>query len=329
MKRVFCFVFIIICFAACSSNNYKKVEHAVKTDNIKSVEKYIEQGISLSGELYSKQPLLIAAENANSDMFRILLKSGADYKYDNYSILSYLIDSNKKDLIKILLENSSITTAMKIRSKGYSLFYWASTQTDSDFICEINDGKQVWTEKYNDIPLLNNLIDNYNSETINDLLPNELSINDLDINGVSPLGYSLVKGKISTARILMLKGFSIDKISRNSWMTIGTYWIPEFELLFNTSQDALVNINLADSGLLSGVIFNQNLSYDGRIQLFKEFLQLGVDSNVKDPEGMTPLDYLYNIGYGPSISETDENDDKEKMDQRKYADEVIAILSKS
>lgn len=327
MRRVCYFFLVMVSFLACSSNNFTKFEHAVRTDNIKSVEKYIEQGISLSGEMYTKQPLLIAAENANSEMFRILLRSGADHKYDNYSILSYLVDSTSKELITILLENSSITSAMRIRSKGYSLFYWASMQTDSDFICTINDGKQDWTERYNDIPLLNNLIDNYSAETINDLLPNELSINDLDINGVSPLGYALVKGKIATAKTLFHKGFRIEKISRNSWMTIGTYWIQEFELLFSSSHDALVDIKLADSGLLSGVIFNQYLSYEERIKLFKDFLQLGVDSKAKDPEGMTPLDYLYDIGYGPSIGETDENDDKEKLNKRKYADEVIAILN--
>lgn len=327
MRRVCYFVLVMVSFVACSSNDFEKFEHAIKTDNIKLVEKYIEKGISLSGEMYTKQPLLVAAENANTEIFRILLSSGADYRYDSFSILSYLIDSASKELITILLENSSINSAMRIRSKGFSVFYWASMQTDSDFICRINDGKQDWTERYNDIPLLNNLIDNYSAETMYELIPDELSINDPDANGVSPLGYALVKGKISTAKILFHKGFRLEKISRNPWMTIGTYWIPEFELLFSSSHDALVDIKLADSGLLSGVVFNQYLSYEERIKLFRKFLQLGVDSKAKDPEGMTPLDYLYDIGYGPSIGETDENDDKEKLNRRKYADEIIAILN--
>lgn len=325
MKNFVFLSVIIVEITACSSYNYKKLENAVRTNDVKSVEKCIEREVPLSGDMYSRQPLLIAAENANSEIFKMLLVSGADYKCDNYSILSYLVNCNNKELLKILLKNSSITTAMKLRSKGYSIFYWASMQKDSNFIREIDDGKQNWNEENNHIPLLENLVANYDAETINDLLSNNFSIEDLGSKYRSPLGYTLKYGEIQTARVLLLKGFTIDKMSGNPWLTIGAYWIPEFKSLFNTSPDALVNIKLADSGLLSGILFNQNLSEEERIQLFKEFVQLGVDVDAKDPEGGTPLMYLLDSGYGPSI-ELSEYADKERQKQREYANKLINIL---
>jgi ankyrin repeat protein len=313
-------------FISCKYDPHVKFESAVQRNNLKEVEQLLKDGVEASGDMYKKQPLEIAVENDNIEMFLFLLENGADLKRNNYEIVSYLVNSYNKRCLEELVRRRYITTQFRILAKGYSVFYWASMQQDSRFLVNICDGNQNLNEIYETVPVLKNLIDNYSEDVLDSIIPDGIHDGDLNNTNFSPLGYALAKDKTKTAALLIHKGFSFNMMDENPWMYVGIYWTPNYDTIINVNEDALISIKDADSGLISGYIFNNNYSKADRFRLIERAVAAGVSPNKPDREGKDTWYYINTLGYLPSIDFSESNEDEYREEQRRYGDEIRVFL---
>ncbi len=325
VRNVFLILFLIQ-LVSCTYDRYSKFVTAVQRNDFKKVEALIEEGIEVSGSMYNKQPLQIAVENDSIEMFNFLIENGADIKWDNFRIIEFLVNSYGKKYLEELVKRKCITTQFRILSKGYSIFYWASMQQDPKFIVGINDGKQNFNEVYNEVPVLKNLIDNFDENTLDDIIPDGIRDSDYNTEYLSPLGYALAKNKIKTAVMLIDKGLSFDMLDENPWMYIGIHWLPDYDTIINQNDNALISIRDADSGLLSGYIFNNNYTKEDRFRLIERAIAAGVSPNKPDREGRDTWGYISGLGSWPSLDPVEGEDEEYRAEQKKYANEIRVFL---
>lgn len=264
--------------------------------------------------------LMIAAQNNDIEMVKILLKGGADMKLKNSSgktaidlttseSIKELLNPNKKIiLISIIGAVAFILMLVLIlkskKNNKYKLFKAIKTAQYDKAISLINKGSNLEVKDENGLtPLFYSIKENH-IELVKTLVNKGVNINSLDINGNTPLNFAIETGKEAIANHLIDFGAEANTKNNSGHDTIALSILNNYNELSEKlikKGVSIYNRYLNGKTLLHLACENDNMN------AVKYLLNKKFDINVNDNLGKTPLNYTINDEIKAMLNSSENN----------------------
>ena len=228
---------------------------------------------------YATSPLHYAAENGHKEIAELLITKGADINAKNASgdtPLQYAAFYDRKDTIKLLLEKGATISNIHIAA------YMRELAKAEAFIQEGIDINALDGHGY--VPF-HYAVQNGQKQAIELLIAKGADVNVKNWGGETPLHIAVSRGHKEVAELLIAKGADVNA-KNNRFQT-------PLDIALTQNRKDIVELLLA-----KGVTVSIHAAAQaGDLARVKAFLEKGIDINVGDDEGLTPLHYAAQGGH--------------------------------
>ncbi len=313
----------------CQIYEFKKIVNTIKNDDTTAFFKIINKGVSVdSRDKMNTTPLMIAVKLGKYDFSKILIRNKASINAVNDEGLSSLVfasSSGKMEMVKLLVEkganinnsNSSnnyyTPLGIAIRDGHTDIYnYLMSKNPDLnrkvflegvDYLSlaiQNNNDSIAWDLIHRGIKLdlvskerkgpIHYAIEYSNDSIFYYLLENNAGVNNKDINGFSPLDYSIVQKNYKAFKTLS-KISVLNKRDIDGWSPLHLCIISKDTLIFDELLQMNIDINTYSfndsiSPIYLATLLNNNYFIDKLLQK---------NAEIKNP--LRTLDSRYNIGF--------------------------------
>ncbi len=249
-----------------------------------------------------RTPLVIACENNNTDMARLLLDAGADPGIQTLELSTALHEAAKggnTELIRLLLSRDADTYAEDNRNQKKPIHYAVKNGhleavklfLEDETMIEA-DNEHSWT------PLMYAAYEGH-TDLVKYLLSKKAKLNARTFDGMTALHLAADKGHLDVVKLLIEKGAKPDTINarKNTPLHFACMRAHPEVAAFLLEKGA--NPNAAD---LNGSTALHAVAEGGSVETLKVLLKYKPEINSKRYMGMTPLLIASGKGYGEMVS---------------------------
>ena len=225
-------------------------------------------------------PLMVAAQNNNTEMVKLLMDRGADAALD---LLSAIKEENY-EVTRMLVENG---VDVNLSRRGETPIKLAIESGNLEILKYLlNKGADINTKTVNDVSLLHIAVFHRMYDVVKILIEKGIDVNLKDIEGETPLSLAVLIGLYETAKILIDRGANVDaeKSDGTTPLMVASLFgrMNEIELLLEHNAGINKKDKIGDTPLLLSILNKEKATT-------KLLIEKGADIHAKREDGTTPL----------------------------------------
>lgn len=299
---------------------------SVKIDKVKAA---LDKGAKVNTpDSTGRYPLVVAVQYNKPRIVEFLLSRGADPNIDDTRALWYSIEIDHIDMLKMLVEAganvnildkygspfiTNVTNPNKIiylinhgvdpntligPSKTPYLFQMITLNQKSVIQALVDKGADLTLTDVGGYTAIMKAAQNNYDDLVDFFIKNGVDVNRANDRGEKAIDIALVRENQKTIAILLAAGATVDENTLRSFLKLGKRLKYFKMILYNLTKDQLNSQDKDGRPLLFDVI--DAIQRFGSIDILKDFLDLGIDVNIKDGKGYTAL-FLKSTLTSPAI----------------------------
>jgi len=293
---------------------------AIDEGNWRLVEYFLDRGVDVNGTNDREEtPLMIAAGEHKPQIVRLLIERGADVNFLNANgrtALMYAAEEGAEDAIRILIENGA-DPKLHGSDGGYAALHLAASDGHEGVIKKLLDnGVSPNLVDHNKATAMHYAASDGHEDVLKLLLDAGADTNAKDKSGRTPLHMAVDDGHFGVVAMLLDNGVEPDQLDNHGrtplMIAAGERQEEVVDLLLERGADpnltdkdgrnaASYAANEGDAQSLKRLMKGTNpagmdktnivteAAEEGHLEIVQDMVSAGVNVNIANPEGVTPL----------------------------------------